>query len=137
MILKMGEAGIQVERQHHEVATAGQAEIDFRYGTLVQTADRVLMYKYIVKNVARAHGKVATFMPKPLYGDNGSGMHTHQSLFKGGKTLMYDAKGYADISDICQLVHRRPAAPRRRRSWPSRRRRRTATSAWSPASRRR
>ncbi len=103
MILKMGEAGIQVERQHHEVATAGQAEIDFRYGTLVQTADRVLMYKYIVKNVARAHGKVATFMPKPLYGDNGSGMHTHQSLFKAGKTLMYDEKGtYAHISLTCK-----------------------------------
>jgi glutamine synthetase len=102
MILKMGEAGIQVERQHHEVATAGQAEIDFRFGTLVQTADRVMMYKYIVKNVARAHGKAATFMPKPLYGDNGSGMHTHQSLFKGGESLMYDAKGYAGISDVCR-----------------------------------
>jgi glutamine synthetase len=102
MILKMGDAGIQVERQHHEVATAGQAEIDFRYGTLVQTADRVMMYKYIVKNVARAHGKTATFMPKPLYGDNGSGMHTHQSLFKNGESLMYDAKGYAGISDVCR-----------------------------------
>jgi glutamine synthetase len=102
MIIKMGEVGIPVEKQHHEVATAGQAEIDFRYGTLIQTADRVMYYKYIVRNVAQAHGKVATFMPKPLYGDNGSGMHTHQSLFKNGDTLMYDAKGYAGISDICR-----------------------------------
>jgi glutamine synthetase len=102
MIIKMGEVGIPVEKQHHEVATAGQAEIDFRYGTLVQTADRVMYYKYVVKNVAKANGKVATFMPKPLYGDNGSGMHTHQSLFKNGDTLMYDPKGYAGISDVCR-----------------------------------
>ena len=102
MIIKMGEVGIPVEKQHHEVATAGQAEIDFRYGSLVQTADRVMMYKYIVKNVAHAANKVATFMPKPLFGDNGSGMHTHQSLFKNGDTLMYDAKGYAGISDLCR-----------------------------------
>ena len=102
MIIKMAEIGIPVEKQHHEVATAGQAEIDFRYGTLVQTADRVMYYKYIVKNVARAHGKVATFMPKPLFGDNGSGMHTHQSLFKGGDTLMYDKNGYAGTSDLCR-----------------------------------
>lgn len=102
MILKMIDAGIEIERQHHEVATAGQAEIDFRFDTLVKTADRVLMYKYIVKNVARAHGKVATFMPKPLFGDNGSGMHTHQSLFKAGESLMYDPAGYASISDTCR-----------------------------------
>jgi glutamine synthetase len=103
MILKMAAVGIPVEKQHHEVATAGQGEIDFRYGSLVQTADRVMMYKYIVKNVARAHGKVATFMPKPLFGDNGSGMHTHQSIFKGGKNLMSDPKSsYAGISDICR-----------------------------------
>ena len=102
MIIKMAEVGITVEKQHHEVATAGQAEIDFRFGPLVETADRVMMYKYIVKNVCYAHGKVATFMPKPLYGDNGSGMHTHQSLFKNGDTLMADPKGYAGISDICR-----------------------------------
>jgi glutamine synthetase len=102
MILKMADVGIPVEKQHHEVATAGQSEIDFRYGTLVQTADRVMHYKYIVKNVAHDAGKVATFMPKPLWGDNGSGMHTHQSLFKNGDTLMYDPKGYAGISDICR-----------------------------------
>jgi glutamine synthetase len=103
MILKMAAVGIPVEKQHHEVATAGQGEIDFRYGSLVQTADRVMMYKYIVKNVARAHGKVATFMPKPLFGDNGSGMHTHQSIFKDGKNLMSDPKSsYAGISDVCR-----------------------------------
>jgi len=102
MIIKMAAVGIPVEKQHHEVATAGQAEIDFRYGTLVQTADRVMYYKYIVKNVARSHNKVATFMPKPLFGDNGSGMHTHQSLFKNGETLMYDKNGYAGISDVCR-----------------------------------
>ena len=102
MIIKMAEIGIPVEKQHHEVATAGQAEIDFRYGTLVQTADRVMYYKYIVKNIAKAHGKVATFMPKPLFGDNGSGMHTHQSLFKNGDTLMYDKNGYAGTSDLCR-----------------------------------
>jgi glutamine synthetase len=102
MIITMAEVGIPVEKQHHEVATAGQAEIDFRYGTLVQTADRVMYYKYVVKNVARRHGKVATFMPKPLFGDNGSGMHTHQSLFKDGDPLMYDKKGYAGTSDVCR-----------------------------------
>jgi glutamine synthetase len=98
----MAKVGIPVEKQHHEVATAGQAEIDFRYGTLVQTADRVMFYKYIVKNVAKRNGRVATFMPKPLFGDNGSGMHTHQSLFKNGDTLMADKKGYAGISDLCR-----------------------------------
>jgi glutamine synthetase len=102
MIIEMGKVGISVEKQHHEVATAGQGEIDFRFDSLVKTADRVLMYKYIVKNVAKKHGKVATFMPKPLFGDNGTGMHTHQSLWKNGDTLMADAKGYAGISDICR-----------------------------------
>lgn len=102
MIIKMAEVGIPVEKQHHEVATAGQGEIDFRYGTLVETADRVMMYKYIIKNVARKHGKVVTFMPKPLFGDNGCGMHTHQSLFKGGDTLMYEEGTYANASNICR-----------------------------------
>lgn len=102
MIIKMAEVGIPVEKQHHEVATAGQGEIDFRYGTLVETADRVMMYKYIVKNVARKHGKVVTFMPKPLFGDNGCGMHTHQSLFKDGDTLMYEEGTYANASQICR-----------------------------------
>ncbi|MBI3315648.1 MAG: type I glutamate--ammonia ligase [Candidatus Omnitrophica bacterium] len=102
MILKMLAAGISVEKQHHEVATAGQAEIDIRYGTLTKTADSMMMYKYIVKNVARQHGKVATFMPKPLFGDNGSGMHTHQSLFNGDEALFSDKNGYAGISQLCK-----------------------------------
>src|ERR1700719_1986806 len=82
MCLVMESLGIKVERQHHEVATAGQAEIDFRFDTLVKTADNMMLYKYVIKNVARKHGKTVTFMPKPLFGDNGSGMHTHQSLWK-------------------------------------------------------
>ncbi|MEO6197831.1 MAG: type I glutamate--ammonia ligase [Dehalococcoidia bacterium] len=102
MILTMEGVGIQIEVHHHEVATAGQCEIDMRYGTLVDTADNVLWYKYIVKNIARKHNKVATFMPKPLFGDNGSGMHTHQSLWKDGKPLFYDAKGYAGTSQLCR-----------------------------------
>ena len=102
MILKMIASGILVEKQHHEVATAGQAEIDIRYSTLVKTADSMMLYKYIVKNVARARGKVATFMPKPLFGDNGSGMHTHQSLFNEAQPLFADKNGYAGISQLCK-----------------------------------
>jgi glutamine synthetase len=99
IMMALIEAGIPVEVQHHEVATAGQTEIDFRFGTLVATADRLLTYKYIVKNVCHNLGLTATFMPKPLYGDNGSGMHVHQSLWKGDTNLMYDANGYALLSD--------------------------------------
>ncbi len=102
IILKMIAAGIPVEKQHHEVATAGQAEIDIRYSTLVKTADSMMMYKYIVKNTARQRGKVATFMPKPLFGDNGSGMHTHQSLFNDDTALFSDKNGYAGISQLCK-----------------------------------
>jgi glutamine synthetase len=102
MVLEMEKVGITVEVHHHEVATAGQNEIDMRFTTLTQMADNVLWYKYIVKNVARKHGKVATFMPKPLFMDNGSGMHTHQSLWKGGKPLFFDAKGYALTSEMCR-----------------------------------
>jgi len=87
MVRVMESIGLRIEAQHHEVATAGQAEIDLRYDTLVRVADALQWYKYIVKNVARRVGKTATFMPKPLFGDNGSGMHTHQSLWKGGKPL--------------------------------------------------
>ena len=83
----MEQLGVSIERQHHEVATAGQAEIDYRFDTLVSSADAMMVYRYVVKNVARRHGKTATFMPKPLFGDNGSGMHTHQSLWKKGKPL--------------------------------------------------
>lgn len=99
MVLEMEKAGIQVERQHHEVATAGQAEIDFRFDSLVKTADTMMLYKYIIKNVARRHGKTVTFMPKPLYGDNGSGMHTHMSLWKKTKPLFAGGE-YAGLSKM-------------------------------------
>ncbi|HET6778422.1 MAG TPA: type I glutamate--ammonia ligase, partial [Gemmatimonadales bacterium] len=102
IMLALIEAGIPVEVQHHEVATAGQAEIDFRFGTLVQTADRVLAYKYIVKNVCHNLGLTATFMPKPLFGDNGSGMHVHQSLWKADSPLFYDENGYALLSETAR-----------------------------------
>jgi glutamine synthetase len=102
MVLALQASGIDVEVQHHEVGGPGQAEIDIRYGTLVETADKVLKYKYLVRQVARSAGKVATFLPKPLYGDNGSGMHTHQSLWKDGTNLFYDEKGYALLSDTAR-----------------------------------
>jgi glutamine synthetase len=100
MVLRMIEAGIGVEVHHHEVGTAGQAEIDMRFDTLLRMADKVMLYKYIVKNVARQHGKTATFMPKPIFQDNGSGMHTHQSLWADGVPLFYDESGYAGLSDL-------------------------------------
>src|SRR5512136_196056 len=99
MVLTMEELGVQIERQHHEVATAGQAEIDYRFESLVKAADKMMIYKYVVKNVAKKHGKTATFMPKPLYGDNGSGMHTHQSLWKKGKPL-FGGNEYAGLSQM-------------------------------------
>jgi glutamine synthetase len=100
MILEMEKVGIAVEKHHHEVATAGQAEIDLRFDSLLRTADKMMMYKYIVKNVARRHGKTVTFMPKPIFGDNGSGMHTHQSIWKEGKPL-FAGKEYAGVSQMC------------------------------------
>ena len=103
MILEMIKVGITVEVHHHEVATAGQGEIDMRYDTLLTMADNVMWYKYIVKNVARKHNMVATFMPKPLFGDNGSGMHVHSSLWKNGTNIFYDANDeYALISDTAR-----------------------------------
>ena len=99
-VLKMMEVGIRIEVHHHEVATAGQAEIDMKYGPLIRMADNVMLYKYILKNVAKAHGKTVTFMPKPLFMDNGSGMHCHQSLWKNGQNLFYDPEGYAKISEM-------------------------------------
>jgi glutamine synthetase len=102
MVLTMEKVGINVEVHHHEVGTAGQCEIDMRFTTLTKMADQLLWYKYIVKNVALQHDKVATFMPKPLFDDNGSGMHTHQSLWKGDKPLFFDKKGYALTSDLCR-----------------------------------
>ena len=99
MCLVMEELGIKIERQHHEVATGGQAEIDFRFDTLVRTADNMMLYKYVIKNVARRHGKTVCLMPKPLFGDNGSGMHTHQSLWKNGRPL-FAGKEYAGLSQM-------------------------------------
>jgi len=99
MVLTMEKLGIAVEAHHHEVATAGQAEIDMRYSTLVAMADQLLLYKYVVKNVARRRGLTATFMPKPVFDDNGSGMHTHQSIWKGGKPL-FAGDGYAGLSEL-------------------------------------
>jgi glutamine synthetase len=100
MALALEAAGIPVEVQHHEVGTAGQAEIDIRFGTLLETADRLMLFKYIVKNTALKHGKTVTFMPKPIFQDNGSGMHTHQSLWTDGVPLFYDESGYAQLSDL-------------------------------------
>jgi glutamine synthetase len=99
MMLTMIQCGIDVEAQHHEVATAGQCEIDMRFQELVRMADQMCLYKYIVRNVARRHGKTVTFMPKPLYGDNGSGMHTHISLWKEGHPL-FAGSGYAGLSEL-------------------------------------
>ena len=98
VMLKMQEAGIEVEGHHHEVATAGQGEIKIRLKTLTKMADQLMMLKYIMKNVARAHGKAVTFMPKPLFMDNGSGMHVHQSLWQEDTNIFYDPEGYAQIS---------------------------------------
>jgi len=100
MVLTMEQIGIQIEAHHHEVATAGQAEIDMRFTSLVKMADQLLMYKYVTKNVARKNGLTVTFMPKPMFGDNGSGMHCHQSIWKGGKPVFAGNK-YADLSETC------------------------------------
>jgi glutamine synthetase len=98
MTLEMEKWGIESEMQHHEVGHAGQAEVDMKYATLTRMADSLLCYKYITKNVARRHGMTVTFMPKPLFGDNGTGMHVHQSLWKGGQNLFYSEGGYAELS---------------------------------------
>jgi glutamine synthetase len=100
MVLSLIDWGVPVEMHHHEVATAGQTEIDIRYNDLVSQADNVMVYKYVTRNVARKYGKTVTFMPKPLFGDNGSGMHVHQSLWKGKTNLFYDEKGYAEFSKL-------------------------------------
>jgi glutamine synthetase len=102
MTLRLMEVGVPVEVHHHEVGTAGQCEIDMRYGPMVRMADNLLWYKYIIKNVARKHNKTVTFMPKPMYGDNGSGMHCHQSLWKGNTNLFYDETGYGGISEAAR-----------------------------------
>jgi len=100
--LKLAEIGLEVERSHHEVASAGQNEINYKFNTMVHSADDILAFKYIVKNTAEQWGKTATFMPKPLFSDNGSGMHTHQSLWNDGKPLFYDEAGYGGLSDIAR-----------------------------------
>jgi glutamine synthetase len=99
MVLTMEELGLPIEKHHHEVATAGQAEIDIRFDTLVKMADNMMVYKYVLKNVGKKHGKTVTLMPKPLFGDNGSGMHTHQSLWKKGKPL-FAGNDYAGLSKM-------------------------------------
>ncbi|MXV78729.1 type I glutamate--ammonia ligase [Candidatus Poribacteria bacterium] len=97
--LKLIESGVDVEVHHHEVGTAGQGEIDIRFDTLTTVGDKIALYKYIVKNVARSHNLVATFMPKPLFQDNGSGMHVHTSLWKDGKNIFFDSQGYSLLSE--------------------------------------
>ncbi|HVB32797.1 MAG TPA: type I glutamate--ammonia ligase [Patescibacteria group bacterium] len=114
IVLKMRKVGVEAEAHHHEVGTAGQNEIDILYNTLTKMADNIMYYKYIVRNVAKKHGKVATFMPKPIFGDNGSGMHVHQSLWKDGTNLFWDEKGYAQLSQAAKyyiggLLHHAPA----------------------------
>jgi len=110
----MARVGIPVILHHHEVATAGQCEIGVRINTLVDTADMLMKYKYVAKNVALAHGKTVTFMPKPIFMDNGSGMHVHQSLWKNGRNLFFDPGGYAGTSELCRhyiggLLHHAPS----------------------------
>jgi len=98
MVYELEKTGITVEKEHHEVATGGQAEIDIKYDTLLKMADKIMTFKYVVKNTADRAGKTATFMPKPLFGDNGSGMHVHMSLWKNATPLFYDKNGYASLS---------------------------------------
>jgi glutamine synthetase len=101
MVMKLGEVGLLVERSHHEVGTAGQMEINYRFSDILTAGDELMKFKYIIKNTAWAAGKTATFMPKPLFGDNGSGMHVHQSLWKDGKPLFW-GDGYGDLSDMAR-----------------------------------
>ncbi|MQB00365.1 MAG: type I glutamate--ammonia ligase [Actinobacteria bacterium] len=99
MVLTLRELGIPVEVHHHEVGTAGQGEIDMGFGPLLEMADRLMLYKYVIKNTARRYNKTITFMPKPIFQDNGSGMHVHQSIWKDGESMMWDELGYAQLSD--------------------------------------
>ena len=102
MCTVLAQVGIDVERSHHEVGTGGQAEINYKFSTLLHAADTMMQFKYVIKNVAWRNGHSATFMPKPLFGDNGSGMHAHQSLWKDGEPLFYDERGYAGLSDTAR-----------------------------------
>ena len=112
MATNLQNAGFVLERGHHEVGTAGQAEINYKFNTLLHAADDVLLFKYIIKNTAWANGKTVTFMPKPLFGDNGSGMHAHQSLWKDGKPLFHDESGLRRSVGHGAPLHRRHPAPR-------------------------
>ena len=103
MVMALEDAGVEIELHHHEVATAGQSEIDMRFDTLVRMADKVMTYKYLVKNVARQNGLTATFMPKPLFGDNGSGMHVHTSIWNGDTNCFYDESGYGQLSETAKF----------------------------------
>ncbi len=102
MVTALTGVGLEVERAHHEVGTAGQAEINYKFNTLLAAADNLMLFKYVIKNVAWQRGKTVTFMPKPLFQDNGSGMHCHQSLWLGGEPLFYDEVGYAGLSDTAR-----------------------------------
>ncbi len=102
VVLKMLDLGVHMEVHHHEVATAGQGEFDLRYQTMQKQADQVMLLKYIARNVCKEHGKTITFMPKPIFGDNGTGMHVHQSLWKDGTPLFYDKNGYGLTSQLCR-----------------------------------
>ena len=102
MVIELEKVGVQVEVHHHEVGTAGQCEIDLRFDTLTSMGDKYLKYKYVVKNVGKRNGKTVTFMPKPIFQDNGSGMHVHQSIWKEGKNVFYGPGGYADLSETAR-----------------------------------
>jgi glutamine synthetase len=99
-VVALAAAGIPVEAHHHEVGTAGQGEIDLRYAPLTRQGDQLQLYKFIVKNLARKEGKTATFMPKPIFNDNGSGMHVHQSLWSDARPLFFDEAGYGHLSQL-------------------------------------
>jgi len=114
MAVKLEQAGMQVERGHHEVGSAGQAEINYKFNSMLHAADEMMLFKYIIKNTAHQAGKTATFMPKPVMGDNGSGMHCHMSLWQDGSPLFYDEVGYAGLSDTARyyiggLLHHAPS----------------------------
>ncbi len=113
MVQTMIKCGLNVECHHHEVATGGQAEIDMRFGPLLRMADDLMLYKYIIRNVANQYGKTVTFMPKPLFADNGSGMHCHQSLWKGGTAAVCRRLLRGPQPDGA-VVYRRPAQARAR-----------------------
>lgn len=102
IVLKLLDAGLKIETHHHEVSTAGQAEIDIQFDTMTKMADQLMVFKYLIKNICVANGYTATFMPKPIFGDNGSGMHCHQSLWKDGTNLFFSESGYAGLSEMAR-----------------------------------